>query len=169
MRNLELKARYAALGRAEQIALSIGATFGGELHQLDTYFHAPRGRLKLREINQAQAELIYYERLEDSAARWSDYFTAQVSDVERLRDALTRALSIRLRVEKFRRLYLYKGARIHLDRVQALGTFIEFEVPTDGDEAAARATMSELMQAFDVRDEDAIRASYSELMEERLR
>ena len=190
MRNLELKARYADLARGEQIAQSIGATFGGDLHQLDTYFYVPHGRLKLREITPLPprgggvggGELIFYQRPEDAPTRWSDYFTAPVSPTESMRDVLTRALGVRQQIEKTRRLYLYRGARIHLDRVTHVGNFIEFEVPIspppqplsqfgrgvggEGDEMQARALMRELMQAFGLNDTDAITASYSELLEE---
>jgi adenylate cyclase class 2 len=175
MRNLEFKARRSDLEHAETIALSIGAEFGGDLHQRDTYFNAPTGRLKLREqerrfpdrINHVSSELIYYERPEESATRWSDYVRAPVTaDASaEMRDLLSRALGVRQQVEKRRRLYVYRGARIHLDHVERLGTLIEFEVPTEGDEAAARAIMRELMRAFGLTDADAIRASYGELME----
>ena len=186
MRNLELKARYADLAHAEQIAQDIGATFGGDLRQLDTYFNVPRGRLKLREFLPAlrsgggpgaETELIYYARLEDSATRWSDYFTAHVAEASVMRNVLTHVLGIRCQIEKSRRLYLYRGARIHLDRVMQLGTFIEFEVPLAplsdlprdaGEATRAHEVMRELMRVYGLNDEDAIKASYSEMIEERL-
>jgi predicted adenylyl cyclase CyaB len=166
MRNLELKARFADLARGEQIAQALGAACGGDLYQLDTYFHVASGRLKLREDGHAGGELIFYRRPEDSPTRWSDYFKAPVAEPAAMRDVLTRALGVRQQVEKTRRLYLYRGARIHLDRVTRLGTFVEFEVPTDDDADAARATMGELMRAFGLSDADAIAASYGEMMEE---
>ena len=165
MRNLELKARFADLARGEQIAQALGAASGGDLYQLDTYFHVASGRLKLREDGHAGGELIFYQRPEDSPTRWSDYFKTPVAAPEALRDVLTRALGVRQQVEKTRRLYLFRGARIHLDRVTRLGTFVEFEVPTDDDADAARALMGELMLAFGLSDADAIATSYGEMME----
>src|SRR5689334_15441857 len=134
MRNLELKAAVADLGRAEQIARQSGAVPGGDLSQIDTYFHVAEGRLKLREINQAGGELIFYRRSETEATRFSDYYTAPVADCATMSKVLELSLGIRRRVEKARRLYLYQGARIHLDRVANLGTFIEFEVPVKSGE-----------------------------------
>jgi len=176
MRNLELKARFPDLGRAEEIARSIGATPGGDLAQRDTYFRFAGGRLKLREDGRGGGELIFYRRPEDSPARWSDYFKAPVSAPEELRDVLARALGVSRVVEKTRRLLWYRGARIHLDRVEGLGTFVEFEVPAGdgaaaGDEtdpvggtaAAARAVMDELMRAFGLTGADSIAASYGEM------
>src|SRR5712692_5834777 len=181
MRNLEFKTRCADLTRGEQIATAIGASFGGDLHQVDTYFVVSNGRLKLREFlplphgaAAAGAELISYDRPEDTATRWSDYFTSPVPDAASMRDVLTRALGVRQVIEKVRRLYLYRGARIHLDRVTRLGAFVEFEVPTTpppafagdaGEKSQAHATMRELMQAFGLNDADAIQASYSELLQ----
>ena len=169
MRNLELKAAYADLARAEHVAVQNGAEPGGDLHQIDTYFHVAEGRLKLREINQAGGELIFYRRPEADATRFSDYYTAPVADCEAMGKVLALCLGVRKRVEKVRRLYLYQGARIHLDRVANLGTFIEFEVPVlagePGAGEAARRIMDELMGAFGIQASDAIRASYSELLD----
>jgi len=171
MRNLELKARCADLIRAEEIALRLGAAPGGTLHQVDTYFQTPVGRLKLRQINRHGGELIYYERAEDSAVRWSNYFTAPVAGCAALRDVLTRAYGVRLEVEKSRVLYLYRGARIHLDRVEGLGAFLEFESPVQSDSETeserARLVMRELMSGFGLQPGDAIQASYADLLQDK--
>lgn len=180
MRNLEFKARCADLARAEEVAQSLGARLAGDLQQRDTYFNAPSGRLKLREstrrfregVDRKQGELIFYDRPENSATRWSDYFVAAVATdaVVDMRDVLTHALGVKQAIEKTRRLYLYPSkegeTRIHLDRVARLGTFVEFEVPTQSDETAARATMALLMNAFGFSDADSITASYSERTEQ---
>lgn len=171
MRNLELKARCADLAAAETTARGLGATAGGTLHQVDSYFVTPAGRLKLRQIDGGGGELIYYERAEDSAVRWSHYYTAPVADCVALRDVLLRAYGLRLEVEKARVLFLYRNARIHLDRVERLGSFLEFEVPaaTDSDDERERARqiMDQLMTAFGVRASDAVPASYADLLEGR--
>ena len=168
MRNLELKARCANLAHAEEIACQLGAAPGGTLHQVDTYFQTAVGRLKLRQTNHGSGELIYYERAEDSAVRWSNYFTAPVADCAALRDVLTRAYGVRLEVEKSRVLYLYRGARIHLDRVEGLGDFLEFESPVQSDSETdserARLIMRELMSGFGLQPRDAIQASYADLL-----
>ena len=169
MRNLELKARCADLTAAEATARGLGAKAGGTLHQLDTYFATPGGRLKLRQINRGGGELIYYERAEDDAVRWSNYYTAPIADCAALRDVLGRAYHVRLEVEKTRVLYLYRDARIHLDRVERLGTFLEFEAPvaTEGsaDRERAQEIMEELMTAFGIRPADSVQASYADLLE----
>ncbi len=166
MRNLELKARCADPAQAERIAHALGAEARGDLHQIDTYFVTPRGRLKLRQINRADGELIYYDRPEVTATRFSEYFIAPVAACALMRDVLIRAYGERVTVEKTRRLYIYRGARIHLDRVERLGAFLEFEVPvaSDGEAETARVIMSELMAAFGLSEGDALRTSYGEML-----
>src|SRR5207237_2003088 len=124
-------------------------------------------RLKLREVDDGAAELIGYERPENHTARWSRYEIAAVTDSRAMLSVLTNALGVRLRVEKSRRLFVYRGARIHLDRVAGLGSFVEFEVPCDdGDESLARETMRELSEAFGLLPADALRASYADMLED---
>src|ERR671938_1015603 len=91
-RNVELKARDPDPARSLERALALGAEDRGELRQRDTYFAAPRGRLKLREQEPGGAELITYERGDTAQARESRYRIAPVSDPEALREALDAAL-----------------------------------------------------------------------------
>src|SRR3954465_15271182 len=87
-RNVELKARDPDPARSLARARALGAEDQGELRQRDTYFAAPRGRLKLREREPGGAELIAYERPDAAQARESRYRIAPVADAAALRDAL---------------------------------------------------------------------------------
>lgn len=127
-RNVEIKARVDSidvlLPRARALA-------GGEpqcLAQDDTFFHVPHGRLKLRQFDDGSAELIHYHRPDTGDAKLSDYVRTPVSDPASLRAALERALGTRGRVIKQRLVLLAGATRIHLDRVDGLGEFIELEV-----------------------------------------
>jgi predicted adenylyl cyclase CyaB len=161
--NLELKARIRSCAEARGRAESGGAQFQGILRQVDTYFHVRNGRLKLREHAQGSAELIYYERAEDSPERWSDYMTIPVADPGDLKAALSAALGVLAEVRKERTLFLYRGARIHLDRVEGLGEFIEFEVPV-GEAPETAEVMRELRGIFGVADEAVEKHSYSDII-----
>src|SRR6185369_10441405 len=79
-RNVELKARDADPEATLQRALALGATDEGVLRQRDTYFGRARGRLKLRERLDppARAQLISYQRADDTEARTSAYRIADV-------------------------------------------------------------------------------------------
>jgi predicted adenylyl cyclase CyaB len=166
-RNLELKARCRDLARAADAAIALGATRAGVLEQLDTYFHFPHGRLKLREtIGRDGAELIAYDRANDPAVRGSDYHVIPIADAAAMKAALTKRLGVRGEVRKRRELFLWHNVRIHLDDVAGLGTFLEFEAvisPADDDEAISRERLARLSQAIAIRDDDRIAVSYSDL------
>jgi adenylate cyclase len=139
-RNVEVKLRAGNLGDLLRRALALGATDAGSIHQVDTYFATPPGRgarLKLREQQPGGAQLIAYHRPDAADLRTSDYRVVAVADPPALRDALAVALGVAGRVEKTRRLLLRGHTRIHLDRVEGLGDFLELEVVLGDGEAVA--------------------------------
>ena len=134
------------------------------LHQVDTYFDAPRGRLKLREINGTEAQLIHYDRLDQAKPHASDYVIAPVADPAALKEALGRALGIRTVVEKQRELYLWGHTRVHLDEVVGLGSFLELEtVITDQTQEEAERECREVQEALGIGEEALIAGSYADL------
>jgi homotetrameric cytidine deaminase len=165
-RNVELKARDPAPDRSLERARALGAEDRGELRQRDTYFAAPRGRLKLREQEPGGAELIAYERPDGAQARESRYRIAPVADPAALREALDAALGTVTVVEKRRHLLVWEGVRIHLDRVEGLGTFVELEGVADADSDLAREAelVARLRDELGIAD-DAIEATgYADLL-----
>jgi adenylate cyclase class 2 len=166
--NLEIKARIRELSFTKSVCEQIQAKYIGLSKQTDTYFQVPRGRLKLRETENGHAELIRYEREENSEQRISNfeiYFCNIGSELKRL---LSSALGVRAVVEKRRTLFLLEDTRIHLDEVKHLGTFLEFEVPCHSDLEKAQATMLFLIQKFGIRKEDYLLNSYVDLLENHL-
>lgn len=162
--NLEFKARLRDLDAARGAAGRLGAVEAGVLDQVDTYFEVARGRLKLREIAGADAQLIHYDRAEDAAQRWSHFRVARVVEPEGMKAVLESACRVRGVVAKRRHLYLWQDCRIHLDRVEGLGDFLEFEVLSEGSACSDWDRMEALMTAFGLKETDAIRASYSDLL-----
>lgn len=167
-RNLELKARDLAPAKSHRACEELGAEYRGTLIQKDTYFDVPRGRLKLREEEGAAAHLIAYERPDSPGERESRYRIVELADADELREALAAVLGIRVVVTKARRLFLFEGVRIHLDRVDGLGDFIEFEgilgSAGSGDLERARELLAELRRSFGIREDDLISGSYSDLL-----
>jgi predicted adenylyl cyclase CyaB len=166
-RNLEVKARCADLAAAEAVMRSLGATSHWTTRQVDTYFHVPRGRLKLREHDDRPgAELIGYERPDHGGARESAYRVVHVPDAAAMKATLAGALGVRVVVAKRRTLYTWHNVRVHLDAVEGLGTFIEFEavLRTPEDEAASPARVAHLAELLDIHDADRIAGSYSDLL-----
>jgi homotetrameric cytidine deaminase len=126
-RNIELKARDPRPARTVELALGLGAEDHGEIAQRDTYFSRARGRLKLREQDPGEDELVQYRRADWAEARESEYRRVPVADAAALREALDAALGTLVVVEKRRRLLVLDAVRIHVDTVEGLGDFVEIE------------------------------------------
>ena len=167
--NLELKARDPDSARSLGVCRELGAADEGTLTQRDTYFKVPRGRLKLREEPGAGAHLIAYERPDLPGHKVSRYRVIPIGDPAELKPAFETVLGIRVTVSKVRRLFLFEGVRIHLDRVDGLGSFVELEGVAAGDDDLARfeRLLAELRQAFEIKDGNLVGAGYSDLLEAR--
>ncbi len=163
-RNLELKARISSLRRAARIACTLTTRRSLPRRQTDTYFRVSRGRLKLREHLPGTAELIFYYRSNRNSARTSQYAIVPISNPRSLKQMLSAALGVKAVVKKQRALYLFRNARIHLDRFAGLGTFIEFEVLITRGRRQASSLMRMLSNRFGVRAEDLVAESYSDLL-----
>jgi predicted adenylyl cyclase CyaB len=164
--NLEIKVRCSDLSEAEITAKSIPAIFSGVLYQTDTYFLLPKGRLKLRELRGSPAQLIYYFRGEEDIKRFSNYDIHFSEAPDSLKIVLNKALGIRSVVTKKRTLYLYGETRIHLDEVEELGNFIEFEVPVIESDENAQSTLDFLIERFGLANEPFFKNSYVDLLEQ---
>lgn len=164
--NVELKARLAGLDAARQIARQLPARDAGLLDQIDTYFCARRGRLKLRVINQESAELIWYFRPDCEDAATSRYTLVPVPKWDLMRDTLAGALGVDCQVKKRRELFLWENVRIHLDQVDGLGSFLEFEavMSVGGEERQEQEKVQFLRQQFHISDADLVAVSYSDLI-----
>ena len=167
-RNLELKARDPDPAASLAAARALGARDEGVLRQRDTYFAAPRGRLKLREQEPGGAQLIAYERTDVPSARESRYRLVDVPDPEALRAALDAALGTTGVVRKRRRLLLSENVRIHLDDVDGLGAFVELEavVPDGGDPGAEAERVTALREALGLGDDRLEPRGYAALLQE---
>jgi homotetrameric cytidine deaminase len=163
-RNVELKATDPDPERSLAVCLELGAEDRGVLVQSDTYFRVPDGRLKLREETPGGAALIQYHRPDAAEARESRYRIAPVEDGGALREALAAALGTLVVVDKERRLLLWEGVRIHLDRVAGLGSFLELEgvAPAGSDLEPERARVARLSDALGIDAGRILSDSYSD-------
>jgi predicted adenylyl cyclase CyaB len=166
-RNIEIKARLPhGIDTVLPRALALASGPPQAIAQDDTFFPCAHGRLKLRDFGDGRGELIQYERADDSGPKTSTYVRATTDAPDSLREALTRALGQIGRVRKQRTLLLVGRARIHLDRVEGLGDFIELEVVlADGEpEATGQAEAEQLMQALGISPEHLLRGAYLDLL-----
>lgn len=168
MRNIELKARLTDLAAARETARTIATKELGLQVQTDTYFYCPNGRLKLRQIEHSPAHLVWYARPDTKGPKASDYRLVPVANPETLKAALSDAYGVWCVVRKRREIFLYHNVRIHLDEVDGLGTFLEFEAVLGGeiDDRHGHAQLAELRRQFSISDSDLLAVSYSDLLSE---
>lgn len=162
--NIELKARVHDWQACEAVARR-WATAGPEVQQqVDTYFIAQQGRLKLREINGLCGELIWYLRPDHEASRESRYERIPVGDYQVLKSCLAQALGVRAVVTKRRTIYWWNNVRIHLDQVEGRGEFLEFEAVLGDTVTAAEGydQVAKLRREFGIVASDLIVGSYGD-------
>jgi homotetrameric cytidine deaminase len=168
--NVELKAHAADLDAIAKRCAELGAEDLGVLHQRDTYFVARSARLKLREERDRGSELIAWGRADVATPTESTYVLAPVSAPEGMREALEYALGPPpVVVSKRRHLFIWEGVRIHLDEVDELGTFIEFEAVlnsgADGEAiAAGHEKLARLRSELGIDDSDLVAVGYADLL-----
>ena len=162
--NLELKARLYCLDTARKRAHEIATSVGSRQQQRDTYFHCPTGRFKLREIHNAKAQWIWYQRADEQGPKQSRYLIHSVSDASEMRNVLTRAYGIRVIVSKHREIFFYHNVRIHLDNVDKLGIFLEFEavLGPDSENSHEHRQLKVLREHFGIASSDLLANSYGE-------
>ncbi len=139
--NVESKTRCHDLEAVARLASSLGARYEGRLEQQDTYFRVGEARLKLRELSHhspdgsvsASAELIRYERPDESGPRVSVYERTPVEDAQAASAQLQAMHGVRGCVRKQRSLWILDSTRIHLDEVDGLGAFVELETVSEGE------------------------------------
>lgn len=168
MRNLEIKTAVASVPavRARLRALD-GAALHATLRQVDWYFEVPRGRMKLREIAEGArraAELIVYDRPDARGARTSRFVRLPAAEALATRRLLAGMFGVAVCVRKAREVWLCENARIHLDRVLGLGTFVEIEVVVERGMPQARRLMRRLLEALGIDRAPLIGPSYSDLL-----
>lgn len=166
-RNIEIKARATDFSRQRRLAEQLADQPPLLLKQTDSFFHTPHGRLKLREFGDGRGELIQYQRADSTGPKTSNYTLVPTEHPIELRQALTAALGLRATVAKRRQVCLCGQTRIHLDRVEGLGEFIELEVVLQAEQSEqhGQAIADELMRQLGIEPRDLIAGAYVDLIE----
>jgi len=165
--NVEIKAKVGDFDDLKRRVEGLSETPGVLIPQEDTFFHSPRGRLKLRVLAPDHGQLVYYERQDAAGPRRSDYYIYSTTEPAILKSILAASLGIRGAVHKQRLLYLVGNTRVHLDQVEDLGPFMELEVvlgPGQSD-AEGQAIATELMEKLGIGETDLIEVAYMDLLE----
>ena len=166
--NVEIKAVIRDWTSTLALVESLSDTPRQVLHQQDTFFRAATGRLKLREITQdncSTAELIWYHRPDSPDAKRSTYQVTPISHPAETKSVLSHALGTLGTVKKERWLYLASQTRIHLDRVENLGTYLELEVVLSPGQSEGEGTTiaRQLMEQLSIAPSDLLPGAYLDL------
>ncbi len=166
-KNLEIKANCLNLEKTEFLVKDIATEYLGLDIQTDTYFVTQKGRFKLRESSISGSYLIPYLRPDRTDAKLSMYARIDIKDTENVKSLFEQLLGVEVIIKKQRAIYLYENVRIHLDAVEELGSFIEFEAVLDEincDEKKEQKRIDYLMQKLQISEKDLIAVSYENLL-----
>lgn len=165
-RNIEIKARIESVDAILPLARAVADTEPVDILQDDTFFNCPNGRLKLRILSEREGQLIFYRRPDSTGPKMSDYHISATSEPQTLLETLTLAYGIHGRVIKKRTLLLRGQTRIHLDRVEGLGDFLELEVVLADDQTPEEgvAIANALLAKFDIPPSARISGAYRDLL-----
>ena len=165
-RNIEIKARIASVEAMAGRVAALADRGPIEIPQDDTFFTCAHGRLKLRAFCATDGQLIFYRRSDQRGPKESFFVISPTASPDSLREALSLAYGRVGRVRKHRTLYLVGRARVHLDRVEDLGDFLELEVvlsegegPDAGVDEAHR-----LMAALGIAPDQLVEGAYVDLL-----
>jgi predicted adenylyl cyclase CyaB len=171
LRNIEIKACLLDWDSAHRAASKLADGPPEILDQEDVFFAVPTGRLKLRTINagtdRARSELIHYHRPDQPGPKQSAYSLLPISDPLVTRQIFESLHGLRGVVRKNRWLYMHGQTRIHLDRVESLGDYLELEVVLAKNQSAAdgQHIALDLAAQLGVRQEHLIDCAYIDLLE----
>lgn len=164
--NIEIKAICKNPDKIKETLLALGAEYKGCDRQKDTYYKVHEGRLKLREGN-IENNLIFYKRTENLGLKNSQFLLHPVSDASSLNILLEKVHGIKVVVSKQRHIYFIENVKFHVDEVQDLGNFVEIEASNlyaDKSEEELKAQCDHFIRQLDIRQDDFIAASYSDLL-----
>ena len=165
-RNVEIKARIESVDTLLPRVKAIADSGPTEIFQDDTFFSCPNGRLKLRAFSESAGELIFYQRPDVAGPKESFYVISATASPDTLREALSLACGACGRVRKHRTLFLAGRTRIHLDRVDGLGHFLELEVVLAEGESTetGMGIARELLASLGISPQQLIEGAYVDLL-----
>lgn len=165
-RNIEIKASIASIEDLEARVAALADQGPFEIVQDDTFFRCESGRLKLRAFSREEGELIFYRRANEQGPKESFYLRSPTTEPEMLRESLSLAYGQAGRVKKRRTLYLIGRTRIHLDRVEGLGHFLELEVVLNEQESVEDGAREahDIMNKLEIEASQLVKGAYVDLL-----
>lgn len=170
-RNIEIKARIESVGAITAKVAQLADRGPVDISQDDTFFVCGQGRMKLREFSANAGQLIFYQRPNQAGPKESFFVISPTASPTSLREALSLGYGQAGRVRKHRTLYLVGRTRVHLDRVENLGHFLELEVVLAEGELLASGVEEAhtLMASLGISSEQLIEGAYVDLLAQQQR
>lgn len=164
-RNVEIKARLPE-EYVDRIWKAVRECSSGEPvyhpRQVDTFYKTSEGRLKHREFvgEDVPAHIIYYQRPDQQGPKQSSFVIIPITGRYTIHGPVIG------RVVKERRVYLHGTTRIHIDRVDGLGFFLELEAQlADAEtEADGQKRAEELMTQLGIQHGWLEKGAYVDLL-----
>lgn len=161
-RNIELKIKINGFTDILNIMKQEKVELKQVLNQRDIYYIHPQGLLKLR-IFDGKGELIFYQRVESTTDRISNYHILNV-EPNQAEEFFSRIFEIETEVVKTRKLFIYKNTRIHLDEVKNLGEFLELETVVKDNMQESKKEFDEVVELLKLDVSKQIKSSYRTLL-----
>lgn len=165
-RNVEIKARAPNLSEIAAAARALSAELPETIEQTDVFFRTEKGRLKLRVLSPGLGKLIFYDRLDQSGPKVSTYSISTTHEPFTLRAVLTAAYDEEIVVRKLRTIIMIGRTRVHIDKVEKLGDFVELEVVLEDGENIADGVEEAyaLMEKLGIKELDLVEGAYADLL-----
>ena len=165
-RNVEIKARIESVETVAPRVAALADQGPIEIVQDDTFFACEGGRLKLRAFSSGEGQLIFYRRPDQAGPKESFFVISPTPAPDTLREALSLAYGPAGRVRKHRTLYLIGRTRVHLDRVENLGHFLELEVVLSEGEPSEPGVVEahRIMAALAIAPDQLVEGAYVDLL-----
>lgn len=165
-RNIEIKAQIEDLETLEAKVAELSDHGPTEILQDDTFFSCINGRMKLRVFSDTEGQLIFYQRSNKAGPKESFYVISPTTTPDILMQALSLGYGQIGRVRKQRTLFLIGRTRIHLDRVEGLGHFLEIEVVLAEEELSEAGVLEahDILGKLEISNSQLIEEAYIDLL-----
>lgn len=106
--------------------------------------------------------LVQYNRPDVKGPKLSEFNILETDDPKMLHKILEQSVGVLGEVKKQRWLFMHEQTRIHLDKVDNLGTFLEFEVCLRPEQTVddGKIIADKLMEVFLIRPDDLMAGAY---------
>lgn len=166
MKNIETKIILGNFQDMIRRLKEIKVQYKGRFYQIDIYYFCNSGRLKIREINKRNFEIIFYQRPNKSKSKISNYQVIKINrqDAQKIKKIFSKIFGEKITIRKWRELWMYKHTRIHLDSVRKTGKFLELETVMQGITLKkAESEHKQIIKILDLSKYERVKNSYSDL------